>query len=259
MPGYRHHALFERPTPAQRIWRYMSFAKFADLCETAAMYFARADMLSDTREGTLSLAVERRQLAELSAGLAGSRSVLSALEPGFEPRSLAGLADEYRLRWRRQRRRMFVSCWHLCDGQSEAMWRSYGGGDDGAVALQSTFARLERALPAEWDHAIYAGRVRYIDMREDSFPAGNGFLRMLHKPKRYAFERELRAVFDTHSDTALVGFRVPLDLAVLVQRVVVRAGAAPAHIDRVAEVAARAGIAAAFDAAAQDDHASGLR
>jgi hypothetical protein len=205
--GYSYHPMFTCPSAADRIWRYIDFSKFVDLVRARALFFARADRMSDPQEGVASPFVESRQLNE----------IVSKLPPGAVPPS----AIEFRAFIRSLPPRMYLSCWHLAQCESPAMWDQYAKGRDGGVAIQSTFGRLEQALPHGWDHAVHAGMVRYIDNQTEAFPTGNAFDRYLHKPERFADECELRVMFDSHSDDQVPGFHVPVDVPVLVERVYV--------------------------------------
>jgi hypothetical protein len=203
--GYSYHPMFTCPSATDRIWRYIDFSKFVDLVRERALFFARADRMSDPQEGVASPFVESTQLNE----------IVSKLPPGAVP----PCAIEFRAFIRSLPPRMYLSCWHLAQCESPAMWDQYANGRDGGVAIQSTFGRLERALPHEWDHAIHAGMVRYIDNQTEAFPTGNAFDRYLHKPECFADECELRVMFDSQSDSQVPGFHVPVDLPVLVERV----------------------------------------
>jgi hypothetical protein len=220
MGGYGHHELFERPERADRIWRYMDFAKLVDLLDRNALFFARADCMSDPWEGGLSPFIEDANVADLRRQAEAAAAVLSAESSGFVARSNEHLRADYRRHWQRLPARVFLSCWYLAEHESAAMWDLYAGREGRGVAIQSSFGRLEDALPVEWDHAIYAGKVRYIDYQHDVIPVGNAFTRFLHKRMSFEHERELRAMFDLHRDHAPErGFTVPVEIATLIERV----------------------------------------
>jgi hypothetical protein len=42
--------------------------------------------------------------------------------------------------------RYFVSCWHMSEYESDAMWKLYGASNN-CVAIRSTFARLKACMP----------------------------------------------------------------------------------------------------------------
>jgi hypothetical protein len=46
------HPLFrDRPPPAAKLWRYLSFAKFASLLDASQLHFTRIDQFDDHFEG----------------------------------------------------------------------------------------------------------------------------------------------------------------------------------------------------------------
>ncbi len=219
MGGYEHHEVFNRPADHAQIWRYIDFAKFVDVLDRKALFFARADRMNDPWEASLSLAIEERHLEKINL----------QLPPGSRPPRVV----EYRAHWQAVRRRMFLSCWHLADHESAAMWDLYAGREGQGIALQSTFGRLERALPNEWQHSIHAGTVSYVDYSSDDIPLGNAFYRCLYKRTGFEHERELRAIFDTHDDRSPHGFLVPVDLSTLVEKIYVAPTASPWFPERV--------------------------
>lgn len=113
------------------------------------------------------------------------------------------------------------------------MWSLYAGREGQGIALQSTFGRLERALPDEWQHSIHAGTVSYIDYSSDDIPLGNAFSRCLRKRTSFEHERELRAILATHDDHSPEGFRVPVDLSTLIETIYVAPTAPPWFVELV--------------------------
>ncbi len=83
----------------------------------------------------------------------------------------------------------FVSCWSMRDVESDLMWRSYTTSAE-AVAVQTTFARLEQSLPPYVD----IGLVRYIDYQTQGFGRMNMFEWPMHKRLQYAEDREVRVL-----------------------------------------------------------------
>jgi len=54
---YKEHPCIEKPTDENaKIWRYLDFAKFMSLLHRQALFFCRADKLSDPFEGSFSKA-----------------------------------------------------------------------------------------------------------------------------------------------------------------------------------------------------------
>ena len=86
------------------------------------------------------------------------------------------------------------------DHESAAMWTIYSRSDR-AIALQSTYRRLEAAMKPH-EH-VYVGTVSYVDYENQPIPEGNSFYPYLYKRHSYEHEREIRAVIQElpHSDS----------------------------------------------------------
>lgn len=161
--GYLHHPAFERPDPQAGVWRYFDVAKFLDLLEREALFFSRADRLGDPWEGAInqpSLEAHYASLREQAPNLRWSRERF--------------LEDQLALR-AHVAKYMHISCWYLSDIESVAMWDLYAGREGRGIAIQTTFERLEGALPNEHPKPIYAGKVHYLDYTRDLMPQGNLF------------------------------------------------------------------------------------
>jgi hypothetical protein len=130
---------FEPPKdPNTKIWRYMNFTKFVEMLESSSLYFPRADRLGDPFEGSWSKPFPLSDIL-----FSPTEDKRYGVAPG---RALFKLLREY----------VFVSCWHMNEYESTAMWSVYGG-SNGAVAVQSTYSLLRERLPP----AFHLGMVRY--------------------------------------------------------------------------------------------------
>ena len=155
------------------VWRYLDLAKFIWLLEYQKLHLARLDLLNDPHEGsTPSFVADIRdqQLREL-----GSPQILEQL-------SQVSLQS---------RKALYVSCWHLGNSQSEAMWRLYCSNDNG-VAIRTTYKKLVESI--DYDPYLYIGRVTYLDYETQGFPQGNLFYPVMHKRISFAHEQEVRLV-----------------------------------------------------------------
>ncbi len=107
----------------------MSFAKYVSLLETSSLWFARGDQFDDDDpfEGsTPYIELERRRIHSESVD-----------NPAMQMRFFEHEAymNSQGRQWK------FLSCWHMNEGESAAMWRLYSRGNE-AIAVQSTYARL---------------------------------------------------------------------------------------------------------------------
>jgi hypothetical protein len=162
-----------------KIWRYMSLDKFIDLISTEQLFFSptASYIESDPFEGYLPV-VGMDALKEISPGLAQN----GLLKP-FVYKLAKG---------------MMASCWHINEGESEAMWRLYSDNKKG-IAVQSTVGSLNSALQRDQiDETIWISKVKYIDFFDrnlkpsDCVIDGNLAMSLL-KRKSYEHENELRA------------------------------------------------------------------
>lgn len=90
------------------------------------------------------------------------------------------------------RKQLYVSCWHLGDWESEAMWRIYCGRGDG-LAVVLPYERLRDSLTYPNTHM---GKVAYVDYNNlEQFQIADAFFSVaLHKRKEFGHEEEVRIV-----------------------------------------------------------------
>lgn len=172
--------------PDCKMWRYMDFTKFVCMLERKALYFPRIDMLGDPFECSLS-----RIARESRAWHLNMLSLRKAVNGTELERSVATVRE-----W--ERKRVFASCWHMGDYESDAMWKLYANTDE-AVAVQSTYSRLQHSLDTSADTSARSyriGKVTYLDYDSDEWPAPEEDMvwRAMTKRKGFEHEREVRAV-----------------------------------------------------------------
>ena len=170
MPYQSHGALVEPQNQNARLWRYMDFARFLSVLDKRALFFPSVATLSaaDPYEGEPLLArihAARRQGPDELRRLRLECEVFAHLN--------------------------FFNCWHMNDGESDAMWKVYLKASDG-VAIQTTVARLIACFHNTSDE-VYMGEVQYID-HETFIPPPSLFRPTDYLFKRLAFqhEREVR-------------------------------------------------------------------
>jgi hypothetical protein len=82
----------------------------------------------------------------------------------------------------------FYNCWHMNDGESDAMWKLYRKGSDG-IAIQSTVERVKHSFHNSLADTVYMTLVEYIDY--DCFtPPNTLFAPSDYMYKRLAFRHE---------------------------------------------------------------------
>jgi hypothetical protein len=241
------------------IWRYTDFAKFLALLETQRLFFPRVSTLDDPFEGSFP-----------SSQTVLSR-VLGALVPGVLPEDaqIELHPSIYKI-WKVMRYWASISCWHLAEHESAAMWRLYGP-EGGAIAIRSTVKRLREALstvPVPEGYGgrpeILIGKVEYIDYSKDRIPDGSFAAQMYRKRRSFEHERELRAMLlqfplaesggrpDYEKEPEDTGVAVPVDINVLIEGIAVAPQAPSWVLDVVRRVCKRYGLDAVPTQSAMD-------
>jgi hypothetical protein len=197
------------------VWRYMDFTKFVALVDTRALWFSKPSLLGDPWEGAYTRANLARTLERLG---------------GPDQRPDAEAVKNYRATLGS----MFVSCWHMNDGEAAAMWRLYLSSLEG-VAVQTTWGDLTTSIGPTRD-PVFGGMVRYVDFATDNTDdATNLFFPTTTKRLSFASEREVRLVTWWRPDRShgvpdyeqipeQPGIAVPLDLDRAIHRVVICPG-----------------------------------
>lgn len=152
------------------VWRYMDFTKYVSLLENGGIFLPTVAMLADPFEG--SYARGNQELRPM---------VHKHMPPAF------GLTAGKMVQ--RLREHVAVSCWHMNERESAAMWKLYARTDE-AVCVQTTFRKLREAM----GETARAGLVRYVDYETEWIPESHPLAPFLYKRKSFEHEREVRAI-----------------------------------------------------------------
>jgi hypothetical protein len=166
----------------------MDVSKFESLVTERALFFPRVAILEDEFEGAFP---ESQTLLARALSMIG----VSEMPPGM----VVHLSPELEQAWFLMRRWAVVSCWHVSDHESEAMWRLYAG-KGRAIAIQSTIGRLREALgtPAPPSPGFFGsdtfqyGNVEYIDYSSGHIPPANMYAQFFRKRHAFEHEKEMR-------------------------------------------------------------------
>lgn len=208
---YNPHPFFSPADSGAKVWRYMDFTKFVSLLDTSALFFSRADQLSDAWEGAHTAENLRRRQAVR----------------GVNNKDEAVVIDSVSQFYRSLRLHTFMSCWHLNDVESAAMWKLYVSHNEG-IAIQTRFERLVGSFQGDENDLfqVHVGKVAYLDYEHEEFIEGNAFIPFLHKRLSFQHEHELRAIIQpippsgdplTGSDPFADGLLVEVDLRMLIE------------------------------------------
>lgn len=177
------HPSFKQPSnPNVKIWRYMDFTKFALMLEHAGLFFVRADFLGDPFEGSYARANEKLRPKVYKKLCDDAGTSVEEFVKAFK------VVGDF-VKWTRQW--MMISCWHMNEFESAAMWSLYTKTNE-SICIQSTFHTLKTCVGDE----AYVGEVQYIDYDKDWMPERNLYDPFMHKRKSFEHEREVRAIIN---------------------------------------------------------------
>lgn len=183
----------------------MDLARFLGILEDSALTFPRADMMVDRWEGGLGTTTK-------AMGFTGQMVTVDTSTISREMRQAGRLST-------------YLSCWHLSEYESAAMWDVYQR-DGRGVAIMTSWQDLTGSIV---DHrAIYGSKVRYVDYRIKPPPFLNITTPLLYKRKSFRHEHEARLFsslaaegpYDTLPDV----LKVAVDLQRLIHHVLVAPG-----------------------------------
>jgi len=174
--AYEAHPKVNTPPDDTVVWRYMGFVRFVDLLENSRLWFARADLLDDPREGDLTEA-EVKQIRKAAS-----------------PDVADGTIKSFRF----LRREYFVNCW-TTSRESMAMWDLYVCGP-GGVAIESKIGSLKRAVGSA-EGKIFIGSVDYLDWKTAAPWRNNVFSQYVRKDFGFFHEEEIRMMIRAASSS----------------------------------------------------------
>jgi hypothetical protein len=206
-----------------KIWRYVDLAKFMSMLATRALYFPCATTeLADPYEGWVPrshmkafMGLNQTYLDQMKQ----TRDQIIAMHPTRDRAPLDVVLEEAKRKLDMQQllqdtnAKFGVNCWHINEGESEAMWRIDGAAGQG-IAIESTKEKLESALKV--DGAI-VDQVRYMDFDVDEIEKGHRHYGLFLKRKSFAHEQELRATILLTKPG--MGAAVQCDLGCLIEKI----------------------------------------
>ncbi|MBS1532662.1 MAG: DUF2971 domain-containing protein [Bacteroidetes bacterium] len=217
MSKLKTHPHFDYPEdPCAILWRYMDFTKFVSLLEDSALFMTRADKFKDPFEGTITSFDKANRYSLYDKGLADILPIIDHLSD-------------------LQRERSYVNCWHCNEFESAAMWDLYVKSNEG-IAIKTTLEALSDSITS--DQHVWIGNVEYIDFNNAATPRGNHYYPMFLKRKSFEHEKEVRVFYGEHPNDYYAnkpipdkpkyqfGFKLPVDLNILIQEIYISPNAA---------------------------------
>lgn len=220
---FRAHQDLALPDDGTTLWRYMDFTKLVSLLETWTLFFPRLRDLDDPFEGHPP-----------------KRLVKHLLGPVAESTPIDDAASEYLKMFRMARSAIRVSCWHVSELESAAMWGFYRH-VGATIAVRTTFKRFREAF-ARTSQEVFGSLVKYVD--HETYVAGgtvNVFKWVTLKRRSFEHEREFRALV---IDPQASGVSVPVDIHTLIERVFVSPTTPDWLASLVGSLLARYGVSA---------------
>ena len=207
---------YEEPLKNDILWRYMDLPKFISLISRKELYFASANSFEDIFEGAKGILDKKDKWDSFYLDFFEKSILTAPFQVQNELTIEKVKADSERLlkqlneSGNLQRKYTFISCWHLNEYESEAMWKLYSKDVSNALAIKTTFGNLYEALGQ--NPYIDIGKVKYIDYKKH-FTSVNGAF--WYKRKSFEHEKEVRAIIRKH-DTKANGIYVPIDINKLI-------------------------------------------
>ena len=205
---------YEEPSPGDMLWRYMDLAKYIDLISRKELYFAAASTFDDIFEGAKGIMDNKDEWDDFYLDFF-KKAIITA--PGQDISKLTDekirqdserLLNEINKSGEISRNSTYISCWHLNNYESEAMWKLYSKDVTNAIAIQTTSYHLYEALYK--DPYISIGKVKYVDLNK-RFTSINGAF--WYKRKSFEHEKEVRAIIKKHNEEKN-GISVPINMSV---------------------------------------------
>ena len=159
----------------KQLWRYLDFSRFISLLHTRSLVAVRPDFLGDPWEGALTRPSVESKLKDLPRNDKDRNEFLARLMESMA----------------RPLRKYAVSCWHMHQGESAAMWDLYSQRSSG-IAVLSSVDRLLRSIDVG-DHAAWIATVRYLNYHRDE-GADTPPDSLFQKRGAYSHEQEFRLV-----------------------------------------------------------------
>jgi len=183
----------------QDIWRYLDLTKFIDLLQSRTLKLARADLLADPFEGTINqythqsfvnqitsdeLSKNKDEFKEAGMLMNGHFVIVAA---DFKKEDVGKVLNNALCCIKNH---TFISCWHINNHESEAMWKLYSKNNQESVVIKSTISKIKNAA----GHKFTCEPVNYIDYTSETLIPNYFQAPFLHKRISFQHEQEFRIV-----------------------------------------------------------------
>jgi len=227
---YEDYPIFTDPPESNKLWRYISLAKFESILRKSALFFCRADKFSDPFEGSSpDKEVEHR--------IEDERIIMKQMGKKFDPNQAVKQAEMLSKFQRKLSSLVIINCWHFNTHESDAMWQLYLKDNEG-IAIQTTSKKLQKCF-APTDYTVNAGKVRYLDYQNDIYYDQDQFQNVaynvktpfIHKRNHFKHEQEYRALIEVETENGweydwgaeeyTKGKMIQIDVETLIEKIIV--------------------------------------
>lgn len=181
----RHQVFLDPPNLNDFVWRYLDLPKLISILDKKKLFLPRITLFNDPLEG--SIPQKNKEVFEDFYKKSGN------IEGKKETSDYARALMDF----------TYVSCWHLNNNESEAMWKLYCGSNQG-IALRTSYKKLTEVIK---DTSFQTGLVRYIDYDTEYFGYDKNIIRdkkfyhalnlanaFMHKRNVFEHEKEVRII-----------------------------------------------------------------
>ncbi|MGV2964869.1 hypothetical protein [Paenibacillus sp. AGC30] len=196
-------------TDKNSIWRYMDFSKFVSLLDKKELFFSNPSLFRDPYEGAYS----ERDFVNL---IGEPYSYIPDLKYDFDIRRESLIE-----RTRNILNYVGVSCWHLNEEESAAMWDLYLGTSNG-IAIKTSISNLINSFDHN-EYDLFFGEVQYINYLQD-MASQNAIETLFYKRQSFSHENEFRLIVFEDPDEQFFseyGVNVQCNLEVLIDDIYV--------------------------------------
>lgn len=161
-----------------KLWRYFDLIKFLTLVN-GELYFARADKFKDKYEG----AIPKQNYLHFTGLYSSAKQKMTDEK---------ALSQEFQEKFNERKKKAAISCWHLNETESAAMWEVYSRAGQG-IAVCTTLEKLKKIQkPGGYEMEMFA--VDYVDFAKanDTNYIDYELFPFKNKRKEFEYEHEFR-------------------------------------------------------------------
>ncbi|HBV88081.1 MAG TPA: hypothetical protein DEF42_15840 [Desulfosporosinus sp.] len=163
-----------------KLWRYFDLIKFLTFVN-GELYFTRADKFKDKYEG----AIPKQNYNAHVEWMISSERNRSRIDE---------IRKEFYVKFKEKKNKAAISCWHINESESAAMWETYARAGQG-IAISTTINKLKKIQkPDGFELEMF--NVEYIDFDREYDEDYNRFelLPFKNKRKEFQYEQEFRMI-----------------------------------------------------------------